>query len=132
MATGDNQKTAEAVAAKLGIDEVHAGVLPEDKKALVDSLRQEGARIAMAGALSETGAGLAGEMQEAMQRMRRQDHRRRGHKRNLVILDLARLISAFVFTGQFFQIFVRVPIPKFLPKIDLDFSTDLKHTCRVM
>jgi len=49
MATGDNQKTAEAVAAKLGIDEVHAGVLPEDKKALVDSLRQEGARIAMAG-----------------------------------------------------------------------------------
>ena len=49
MATGDNQKTAEAVAAKLGIDEVHAGVLPEDKKALVDSLRQEGARVAMAG-----------------------------------------------------------------------------------
>ena len=49
MATGDNQKTAEAVAAKLSIDEVHAGVLPEDKKALVDSLRQAGARIAMAG-----------------------------------------------------------------------------------
>ena len=49
MATGDNQKTAEAVAARLGIDEVHAGVLPEDKKALVDSLRQEGAQIAMAG-----------------------------------------------------------------------------------
>jgi Cu+-exporting ATPase len=49
MATGDNQKTAEAVALKLGIDEVHAGVLPEDKKALVENLRHEGAQIAMAG-----------------------------------------------------------------------------------
>ena len=49
MATGDNQKTAEAVAKKLGIDEVHAGVLPEDKKALVESLRRDGAKIAMAG-----------------------------------------------------------------------------------
>ena len=49
MATGDNQKTAEAVAQKLGIDEVHAGVLPEDKKALVDQLRASGAKIAMAG-----------------------------------------------------------------------------------
>ena len=49
MATGDNQKTAEAVARKLGIDEVHAGVLPEDKKDLVAKLRQGGAQIAMAG-----------------------------------------------------------------------------------
>ncbi|SEO14840.1 heavy metal translocating P-type ATPase [Palleronia pelagia] len=49
MATGDNQRTAEAVARKLGIDEVRAGVLPEDKKALVEELRAKGARIAMAG-----------------------------------------------------------------------------------
>lgn len=49
MATGDNQRTAEAVARKLGIDEVRAGVLPEDKKALVDELRRNGAQIAMAG-----------------------------------------------------------------------------------
>ncbi|WP_297768386.1 heavy metal translocating P-type ATPase [uncultured Roseovarius sp.] len=49
MATGDNQRTAEAVAAKLGIDDVRAGVLPEDKKALVDELHDEGARVAMAG-----------------------------------------------------------------------------------
>lgn len=49
MATGDNQRTAEAVASRLGIDEVRAGVLPEDKKTLVDELRAKGARIAMAG-----------------------------------------------------------------------------------
>jgi Cu+-exporting ATPase len=49
MATGDNQRTAEAVAMRLGIDEVRAGVLPEDKKNLIDDLRAKGHRIAMAG-----------------------------------------------------------------------------------
>ena len=49
MATGDNERTAQAVAAKLGIDEVRAGVLPEDKKNLIDQLRREGHKIAMAG-----------------------------------------------------------------------------------
>lgn len=49
MATGDNARTAEAVAKKLGIDEVRAGVLPEDKKTLIDGLRADGHRIAMAG-----------------------------------------------------------------------------------
>ncbi len=49
MATGDNARTAQVVADRLGIDEVRAGVLPEDKKALVDSLRTEGRFIAMAG-----------------------------------------------------------------------------------
>ncbi|MGV8988335.1 MAG: heavy metal translocating P-type ATPase [Cypionkella sp.] len=49
MATGDNERTAKAVAAKLGIDEVRAGVLPEDKKALIDELRAQGHKIAMAG-----------------------------------------------------------------------------------
>ncbi len=49
MATGDNQRTAEVVAAKLGIDEVRAGVLPQDKKSLVEELRLAGAFIAMAG-----------------------------------------------------------------------------------
>ncbi len=49
MATGDNERTAEAVAARLGIDEVRAGVLPEDKKKLIDALRAKGHKIAMAG-----------------------------------------------------------------------------------
>ena len=49
MATGDNERTARAVAAKLGIDEIRAGVLPDGKKALIDALRAGGARVAMAG-----------------------------------------------------------------------------------
>ncbi|MBC7735654.1 MAG: HAD-IC family P-type ATPase, partial [Candidatus Saccharibacteria bacterium] len=49
MATGDNERTAQAVANKLGIDEVRAGVLPEAKKDLIDQLRREGHKIAMAG-----------------------------------------------------------------------------------
>lgn len=49
MATGDNARTARAIAGHLGIDEVRAGVLPEDKKALIDGLRREGHKVAMAG-----------------------------------------------------------------------------------
>ncbi|MGH1332010.1 MAG: heavy metal translocating P-type ATPase [Paracoccaceae bacterium] len=49
MATGDNQRTAEAVAGLLGIDDVRAGVLPEDKKALVEELHAKGHSVAMAG-----------------------------------------------------------------------------------
>jgi len=49
MATGDNVRTATAVAKKLGIDNFHADVLPEDKKALVDELHLQGQTVAMAG-----------------------------------------------------------------------------------
>ncbi|PCI04247.1 MAG: copper-translocating P-type ATPase [Hyphomicrobiales bacterium] len=49
MATGDSEATAKFVGAELGIDEVHAGLLPEEKKALVDSLRAQGKIVAMAG-----------------------------------------------------------------------------------
>ncbi|MGY5809605.1 heavy metal translocating P-type ATPase [Rhizobium sp. LEGMi198b] len=49
MATGDNAKTAKAVAARLGIDEIRADMLPEGKKTLIDELRAKGKVVAMAG-----------------------------------------------------------------------------------
>ncbi|MBS8260417.1 heavy metal translocating P-type ATPase [Roseibium polysiphoniae] len=49
MATGDTERTAKAVAAEIGIDEVRAGVLPEGKQALVDELHAAGRSVAMAG-----------------------------------------------------------------------------------
>lgn len=49
MLTGDNQHTAELVATKLGLDEFHAELLPEDKVAFVKQLKQQGHVVAMAG-----------------------------------------------------------------------------------
>ncbi|MCV0350739.1 MAG: heavy metal translocating P-type ATPase [Nitratireductor sp.] len=49
MATGDNARTAKAVAERLGIDEVRADMLPESKQALIEELRAKGASVAMAG-----------------------------------------------------------------------------------
>ncbi len=49
MLTGDNRVTAKAVAAKLGIDEVEAEVLPQTKNAIVSRLRRERHVVAMAG-----------------------------------------------------------------------------------
>lgn len=49
MATGDNEVTAAAVASELGIDEVRAGVLPQDKQQLVKDLQAKGHIVAMAG-----------------------------------------------------------------------------------
>jgi P-type Cu+ transporter len=49
MLTGDNKRTAASVAKRLGIDEVEAEVLPEDKARIVQRLKSEGRIVAMAG-----------------------------------------------------------------------------------
>jgi heavy metal translocating P-type ATPase len=66
MVSGDSQLTADAVAAKLGIDEVHAGVLPADKYRHVQDLQARDHVVAMAGdgindapALAQANVGIA-------------------------------------------------------------------------
>jgi len=65
MLTGDNERTARPVAQPLGLDEVHAGVLPQDNRAIVQQLQQQGHIVAMADAgvnaptLAQVAVGIA-------------------------------------------------------------------------
>ncbi|MBP5434082.1 heavy metal translocating P-type ATPase [Ruminococcus sp.] len=66
MMTGDNERTAKSVAEKVGVDEYHAGVLPEDKAAFIRAEHDAGRKVVMIGdgvndspALSEADAGIA-------------------------------------------------------------------------
>ena len=67
MVTGDNQQVANVVAAKIGVTEVYAGCLPEEKAQVVNALKQDGSIVAVVGdGVNDAPALAAGDIGMAM------------------------------------------------------------------
>ncbi len=130
MASGDAQATAEAVAKTLGIEEVHGEVQPKDKVALVQRLKAEGRRVAMAGdgindapALAAADVGIAmgtgtdvamssaqvtlvkGDLRRIMQARAISDATVRNMKQNLVFAFLYNAIGVPIAAGLLYPVF---------------------------
>ncbi|MDQ3040556.1 MAG: HAD-IC family P-type ATPase, partial [Pseudomonadota bacterium] len=130
MASGDAQATAEAVANTLGIEEVHGEVQPKDKVALVQRLKTEGRRVAMAGdgindapALAAADVGIAmgtgtdvamssaqvtlvkGDLRRIMQARAISDSTVRNMKQNLVFAFLYNAIGVPIAAGMLYPVF---------------------------
>ncbi len=130
MATGDNPRTAAIVAEDVGIDDVRAGVRPEDKAALLQDLRNQGYRTAMAGdgvndapALAAADVGIAmgsgadvavenagitlvkGELRGLLQARRLAVATRRNIRQNLVFAFIYNAVGVPIAAGILYPLF---------------------------
>jgi len=130
MLTGDNEKTARAVADKLGIDEVMSGVLPDQKVEKVKQLQQEGHFVAMAGdgindapALAQAEVGIAmgtgtdvamesagvtlvkGDLNGIVRAIRLSKHTMRNIKQNLFFAFIYNALGVPIAAGVLFPFF---------------------------
>lgn len=130
MLTGDNQQTAEAIAKEVGIDEVVAEVLPEEKLAYVRALQEKGRIVAMAGdgvndapALAQANVGIAmgtgtdvaietagitllhGDISKLVKAVRLSKMTMRGIKQNLFWAFFYNIIGIPLAAGIFFPFF---------------------------
>jgi Cu2+-exporting ATPase len=89
MLTGDNEGYARSVASQIGISDIHAGLLPEDKEKVIVSYQKEGKPVMMAGDGGKGQEGIflqrmrerAAQVDGQVPRLRRMDHFRRGDHR---------------------------------------------------
>jgi P-type Cu+ transporter len=102
MLTGDNETTAQAVASRLGIDEVVANVLPDQKAAVVKRLQSEGRFVAMAG----DGVTLVkGDLRGIVRARRLSEATMRNMHENLVWAFLYNVLGVPIAAGVLFPFF---------------------------